>query len=204
MRDWPIRTCVYVKYIFKLLFQNDNKRRVLRSLIVHDAIAKPKMVLDQLREGLRTLGFGERMEKYPDTFKELFVAGEKILTADDIKGQLQFPSELTPEEENIKKYMLQFINDASVEDLKSFLAFATGSPTLALFGLGTIKIEFSDRESIFSSTCTFCVTIPNSFPDQATMEKLSLAFRIVIFIEEKGYYSDTHNQNKNFLKVYIM
>ena len=51
--------------------------RVIRNLIVHDAIAKPKMALDQLREGLKTLGFGKRMELYPDIFRELFVAGEK-------------------------------------------------------------------------------------------------------------------------------
>ena len=68
--------------------------RVIRNLIVHDAIAKPKMVLDQLREGLKTLGFGRRMELYPDIFKELFVAGDKEVTADDIKSQLQFPSDL--------------------------------------------------------------------------------------------------------------
>ena len=44
--------------------------RVIRNLIVHDAIAKPKMVLDQLREGLKTLGFGRRIELYPDIFKD--------------------------------------------------------------------------------------------------------------------------------------
>lgn len=57
--------------------QNDNKMRVLRNLIVHDAIAKPKMVLDQLGEGSKTLGFGKRMELYPDVFKELFVAARR-------------------------------------------------------------------------------------------------------------------------------
>lgn len=51
--------------------------RVIRNLIVHHARGKPKMVLDQLREGLKTLGFGRRMELYLDIFKELFVAGDK-------------------------------------------------------------------------------------------------------------------------------
>lgn len=59
---------------------------------MHDAIAKPKIVLDQLREGLKALGFGKRMELYPDIFRELFVAGEKEVTAEGIKVQLQFPS----------------------------------------------------------------------------------------------------------------
>lgn len=70
--------------------------RVIRNLIVHDAIAKSKMALDQLREGLKILGFGKRMELYPDIFRELFVAGEKEVTAEGIKGQLQFPSNLRP------------------------------------------------------------------------------------------------------------
>ena len=87
--------------------------RVIRNLIVHDAIAKPKMVLEQLRKGLKTLGFGRRMELYPDIFKELFVAGDREVTADDIKSQLQFPSDLNQNDENIKEYLLQFLKDAS-------------------------------------------------------------------------------------------
>ena len=142
--------------------------RVIRTLIVHDAIAKPKMVLDQLREGLKTLGFGKRMELYPDIFKELFVAGDNKVTADDIKGQLQFPSKLSSDEKIVKEYMLQFLRDASIDELKSFLVFATGSPCLPRYGLGFIKVDFDDAESIFSSTCSVRVTLPRSFPDQGT------------------------------------
>ena len=95
--------------------------RVIRNLIVHDAIARPKMVLDQLREGLKTLGFGRRMELYPDVFNELLVAGDKEVTADDIKSQLQFPSDLSQNDANIREHVLQFLKDASVEHLKSCL-----------------------------------------------------------------------------------
>ena len=142
--------------------------RVIQNLIVHDAIAKPKMVLAQLREGLKTLGFGKRMELYPDIFRELFVAGDKEVTAEGIKGQLQFPSDLSPKEEIVKEYMLQFLSNAGIDELKSFLAFATGSPCLPQFGLGIVEVEFDDTESIFSSTCSVCVTLPRSFTDQVT------------------------------------
>ena len=64
--------------------------------------------------------------------------------------------------------MLQFLKDAFIEELKSFLVFATGSPGLPEFGLGVIQIEFKDTESIFSSACAFCITLPRSFPDQDT------------------------------------
>jgi len=160
--------------------------RVIRNLIVHDAIAKPKMVLDQLREGLKTLGFGRRMELYPDIFKELFVAGGKEVTADDIKCQLQFPSDLNQNDENIKEYMLKFLKDASVEELKSFLVFATGSPSLPEFGLGVIQIEFKDTESIFSSACAFRITLPRSFPDQDTF---SSALKAVCKSKGKAFSS---------------
>ena len=48
-----------------LVFQNDNKMKVIQNLIIHDAIGKRKVVLDQLREGLQTLGFGARLSAYP-------------------------------------------------------------------------------------------------------------------------------------------
>ena len=35
-------------------FQTDNKMSVIQNLIVHDAIGKRKVVMDQLREGLQT------------------------------------------------------------------------------------------------------------------------------------------------------
>lgn len=62
--------------------------------------------------------------------------------------------------------MLQFLSDAGIDELKAFLAFAAGSPCLPQFGLGIIKVEFDDTDSIFSSTVR--VTLPRSFPDQVT------------------------------------
>ncbi|XP_068760002.1 G2/M phase-specific E3 ubiquitin-protein ligase-like [Montipora capricornis] len=161
-------TTVLANCGLQMKLTNDNKMRVIRNLIVHDAIAKPKMVLDQLREGLKTLGFGKRMELYPDIFRELFVAGDKEVTAEGIKGQLQFPSNLSPKEEIVKEYMLQFLSDAGIDELKAFLAFAVSSPCLPQFGLGIITVELDDTESIFSSTCSVRVTLPRSFPDQVT------------------------------------
>lgn len=159
--------------------------RVIRNLIVHDAIAKPRMVLDQLREGLKTLGFGRRMELYPELFKELFVAGDREVTADDIKNQLQFPSDLNQNDENIKEYLLQFLEDASVKELKSFLVFTTGSPSLPEFGLGIIQVELKDTKSIFSSACAFHITLPRSFPDQGTF---SSALKVVCQSEGKAFF----------------
>ena len=81
---------------------------------------------EKMREGLKTLGFGKRMELYPDILRELFVAGDKEVTPAGIKGELQFPSDLNSKEEIVKEYVLQFLSEASIHELKTFLAFATG------------------------------------------------------------------------------
>ena len=74
--------------------------RVIQSLIVHDAIGKPKILLDQLREKFQTLGFRSRMHVYPELFKELFAAGEKEMKGSDIKEILMFPPEMSDAEKN--------------------------------------------------------------------------------------------------------
>ena len=142
--------------------------RVIQSLIVHDATGKPKILLDQLREGLQTLGFGSRMQVYPELFKELFVAGEKEMKGSDIKEILMFPSEMSDAEKTIMEHVTEFIVGATPDILKAFLTFATGAPCLPEFGLGRIRIEFEDAGSVFSSTCTKNVTLPRSFPDKDT------------------------------------
>lgn len=142
--------------------------RVIQSLIVHDAISKPKILLDQLREGLQTLGFGVRMHLYPDLFKELFVAGEEELHGRDVKKLLVFPLELSDAESNIMEYMGEYLLAATPKELKAFLIFATGAPCHPHFGLGKINIKFDDVESILSSTCTQNVNLPRNFPDKET------------------------------------
>ncbi|CAH3196170.1 unnamed protein product, partial [Porites evermanni] len=108
--------------------------RVIQSLIVHDAIGKPKILLDQLREGLQTLGFRSRMQEYPELFKELIVAGEKEMKGSDIKEILMFPSEMSDAEKTFMEHMTEFIVGATPDILKAFLTFATGAPCLPEFG----------------------------------------------------------------------
>lgn len=142
--------------------------RVIQSLIVHDTLGKPKILLDQLREGLQTLGFGSRMQLYPETFKELFVEGEKQLQGSDVKDILMLPSEASDEEKAILEYLSEFIVAATPMVLKAFLTFSTGAPCLPDYGLGRIGIEFDDVESIFSSICLRKIKFPKNSPDKAT------------------------------------
>ena len=51
--------------------------RVIQGMIIHDVISRPKIVLDQLGEGLAVLGFRAKMREYPEMFEKLFVPSNK-------------------------------------------------------------------------------------------------------------------------------
>lgn len=79
--------------------------------IVHDVIGRPKIVLDQLSEGLKTLGFQAKMKKYPDLFQQLFVPNSKI-TPIFINDVLKFPINMSQDEKKLEHFLLQFLENA--------------------------------------------------------------------------------------------
>ena len=141
---------------------------VIQSIIIHDVIGRPKIVLDQLRDGLGALGFGARMKDFPDLFQKLFVPGETELKSADVINVLNFPASLSEEEETTKNHLLGFLQKAEAKILQDFLVFTTGAPCLPNFGLGKIDVKFDSDPSIFASTCLQSLTLPKSFPDEAT------------------------------------
>ena len=74
--------------------------------MIHDIIGKPKIVLDQLREGLATLGFGTEMLQHPEEFEELFVHDNNVLESGSIIGSLQFPTVLSSDESTTHDYLI--------------------------------------------------------------------------------------------------
>ena len=67
--------------------------RVTQAVMIHDIIGKPKIVLDQLREGFATLGFGATMLKHPE-----IVCDHDILDSKLIINSLQFPTVMASDE----------------------------------------------------------------------------------------------------------
>lgn len=141
---------------------------VIQSIIIHDVIGRRKMVLDHLRDGFKALGFGQKMEKYPDVFEPLFVPTAKKLNGTDVLSAIYFPLSLSEEQATTKKWVEEYLQDAKVDKLNNFLVFTTGAPCLPKFGLGRIRIEFDNVASIFASTCLLKLTLPNSFTDKTT------------------------------------
>lgn len=144
--------------------------RVIQAVMIHDIIGKPKIVLDQLREGLATLGFGTEMLQHPEEFEELFVHDNNVLESGSIIGSLQFPTVMSIDESTTHDYLIQFLQGGSQETLKRFLTFATGSPVLPEFGLGKIQVKFDDGTAIFASTCLQSLTLPKKFPENDTFK----------------------------------
>ena len=142
--------------------------RVIQSIIIHDVIGRPKIVLDQLRDGLGTLGFGTKMKKFPDIFQQLFVPGEAELKGAHVITLLNFPPSLSEDETTTKGYLLEFLKKAEAKMLQEFLVFTTGAPCLPNFGYGKIDVKFGSDPLIFASTCLQSLTLPKNFPDKTT------------------------------------
>ena len=70
----------------------------MQSLVTYSILTKNKVLLDQLRKGLRTLGVLSEIEKSPNLFEHLFV--DKNLHADPafVKGLLCLPEDTENEE----------------------------------------------------------------------------------------------------------
>ena len=136
----------------------------MKSIIVHDSIGKPKIVLDQLREGLHTLGFGDEMKKYPDIFQPLFVFAEADLKGMLVVDVLRFPECMNSDETNTRNFLTAYLSEAGQETLENFLVFTTGAPSLPNFGLGSIEVKFDE---VPSNLCLYMFTgshLPQNLP----------------------------------------
>ena len=166
-------------------FQNDNKMRVIQGIIIHDVISRPKIVLNQLGEGLAVLGFRAKMAEYPEMFEKLFVpSSDSRLSAAQLIDALQFPSEMSDDDRNVANYLKQYLHKADIQMLENFVFFVTGSSGLPNFGLSRISVKFDNVPSIFASTCLLSVTLPNHFESE---ESFSLLLNAVIGSAKKSF-----------------
>ena len=141
--------------------------RVIQGLIIHDVIGQPKIVLDQLREGLAVLGFHAKMKDHPGMFEKLFVpSNESKLSATQLNSVLQFPTIMSDGDTVVKNYLNHFVQNAQIETLENFVQFITGSTSLPNLGMCTVKVKFENVSSISASTCLLTLTLPNHFESE--------------------------------------
>ena len=58
-----------------------DKDAIVKAMCLHHVIFRCKGELDQMKDGLGTLGVAKAIQVMPDTFKILFTASEQELTA---------------------------------------------------------------------------------------------------------------------------
>lgn len=93
---------------------------------MHFALSKKKVLLNQLREGLKTLGVLEEAIKHPLLFQKLFVTTESDLVPGEVKAILKFPEQMGVTEVETRE-MLQFIADCSIDSKERFFVVVNNS-----------------------------------------------------------------------------
>ena len=56
---------------------------------MNELVAKRKVQLDQLSEGLASLGFSDILSTFTEIFKPVFVGGKKVPSAEELLSQLE-------------------------------------------------------------------------------------------------------------------
>ena len=94
---------------------------------MHFALSKKKVLLNQLREGLKTLGVLEEAIKHPLLFQKLFVTTESDLVPGEVKAILKFPEQMGVTEVETREMLLQFIADCSIDSKERFFVVVNNS-----------------------------------------------------------------------------
>ncbi len=120
---------------FRLVRNLEDRDKVVDQTINWFLFGKTRPALEALKEGLKTLGVLEQIEKYPNAFEPLFIYHHKKLTAEDItnifKVQRSLPGSNKFETENL---LLSFWHDLLIDieegeseiTLEMVFTFATG------------------------------------------------------------------------------
>jgi len=82
----------------------------MQTIMIHDVLLKRKEPLDQLCEGLKTLGILDLIRAHPDLMKSYFVHnGDTCLTSDDIINNLEIPE--SDQSGNTYNFLIQSIKE---------------------------------------------------------------------------------------------
>ena len=90
------------------------KEQIFQDIFLHEVVTKPKPMLDQLAEGLKTLNVLTHIRAFPDQFKPLFVSEEKV-TSNDVKKILIKPNFNNSSEERLWHSLINFLDYCSTE-----------------------------------------------------------------------------------------
>jgi len=90
-----------------------NKEFVLEEILSFEGISRVSKMLDQLAEGLKTLGMLRTVRLFPQNFVHLFTYA--AVSATDVLNRLNVPSSLDPGDMVTLSHLRRFIMESSEE-----------------------------------------------------------------------------------------
>ncbi len=88
------------------------KEQITQDIVFHEVVAKPKPLLDQLAEGLKTLDVLTYIRAFPNQFEPLFVPGDHLRPC-DVKDMLIKPTLLNQHQERLWVALLEYLDDST-------------------------------------------------------------------------------------------
>lgn len=105
---WPCCT-LFTLFLFSQL---ENKDEILQCILCHFVFTKRKVLLDQLRDGLQTLGVLSEITMFPELLAPLFVFEEGLVDSCSVQQMLIFPPKT--DGHVVRHMLLHFIDESSI------------------------------------------------------------------------------------------
>eukprot|EP00794_Sanderia_malayensis_P003797 gene3797-4322_t len=84
----------------------------LGELIYNEVIRSRKDLIEEIKEGLETLGFFKAIESYPERFKELFIARNERFESKDLQDLLEYDAVKDFAEEQARDWFSSLVADS--------------------------------------------------------------------------------------------
>ena len=140
------------------------------------------MALQQIRCGLKLLGFLDVLTNHPKLLEPVFVCTEDYLTAEVVFSILDF-DDSKDQYPVIHGYFTAYVGECERQELEDLLIYCTGSKILPFH---KIKVKYSKEEGLFSSTCLFHLKIPVGFENN---QDFQLCFKALCASSSKAFTS---------------
>ncbi|XP_065905382.1 uncharacterized protein [Dysidea avara] len=152
-----------------------SKEVIVEEITSFEGIGRVSKMLDQLVEGLKSLGVFRLMRLFPDQFVNLFV--HSCLTAQDVLENMKF-SRLRQGDKVAAEHLQKFIVESTEKVLKDLMLFITGSYQPSPFTVLFISNDDGGHVTVSAHACPKELHLPRGVfeeEDEETYSKLSEA-----------------------------
>ena len=107
----------------------DKRGGLISELIIDELLRKRVTQLNAIRDGLEVIGVQRHLRLYPELMKELFITGQSVSKTALLSALALKDVSLSPVQEQVYDWFIQFIDVSPQEQLAQFLQFATSLKT---------------------------------------------------------------------------